>query len=115
MCQGMCHTEGGWPRDVNSADVEQKARYRKKLEKDEDFIYKTSQLVKETEKYVKQNNCINIFEDYFDEVDPATDVKTTNVGSVAVIKDPIDNQELRKELEKKTFLLIFNMLCCFKV
>ena len=61
-CQGMSHTEGGWPRDVNPADAEQKSRYRKKLEKDEDFLLKTRHLVRETERFVRQNNCIDIFE-----------------------------------------------------
>ena len=87
----MSHTEGGWPRDVNTADVEQKSRYRKKIEKDEDFIYKTRQLVRETEKYVKQNNCIDIYEEYFDETDDKTEVKPVHVGSVAVIKDPLSS------------------------
>ena len=87
--RGMCHTEGGWPRDVNPSDAEQKNRFRKKIEKDDDFIYKTRLLVRETEKYVQQNNSINIFEDYFAEVDHATEVKPASVGSVAVFKDPL--------------------------
>ena len=87
--RGMSHTEGGWPRDVNQADAEQKSRFRKKIEKDDDFIYKTRLLVRETEKYVQQNNSINIFEDYFEEVDHATEVKPASVGSMAVFKDPL--------------------------
>ena len=89
VARGMSHTEGGWPRDVNPSDAEQKNRFRKKIEKDEDFIHKTRLLVRETEKYVQQNNSINIFEDYFNEVDQATEVKPASVGSVAVFKDPL--------------------------
>ena len=95
VCQGMSHTEGGWPRDVNPDDPEQKSRYRKKFEKDDDFLYKTRQLVIQTEKYVKQNNCINIFEEYFEEEDSITSIKPTQVGSIAVFKDPISNQNDR--------------------
>ena len=36
--RGMNHTEGGWPKDVNPAEVEQTIRYRKKVEKDEAYI-----------------------------------------------------------------------------
>ena len=36
--RGVLHTEGGWPRDVNCRDPEQTARYRKKAERDEEFI-----------------------------------------------------------------------------
>ena len=95
VCQGMIHTEGGWPRDVNGDDVEQKSRYRKKVEKEDEFIYKTSKLARETEKYVRQNNTINIFEEYFDEDDAATDIKPSFVGSVAVFKDPVSDDEDR--------------------
>ncbi len=35
---GMNHTEGGWPKDINPAEVEQTIRYRKKVEKDEAYI-----------------------------------------------------------------------------
>ena len=34
----MNHVEGGWPKDINPAEVEQTIRYRKKVEKDEVYI-----------------------------------------------------------------------------
>ena len=34
----MNHVEGGWPKDINPAEVEQTIRYRKKVEKDEAYI-----------------------------------------------------------------------------
>ena len=34
----MNHTEGGWPKDINPAEVEQTIRFRKKVEKDEYYI-----------------------------------------------------------------------------
>ena len=36
--QGIKHTEGGWPKDVDPADAEHTIRYRKKVEKDEDYL-----------------------------------------------------------------------------
>jgi len=36
--RGMNHVEGGWPKDINPAEVEQTIRYRKKVEKDEAYI-----------------------------------------------------------------------------
>jgi len=35
--QGINHSEGGWPKDVSATDAEQTSRYRRKLEKDEQF------------------------------------------------------------------------------
>ena len=89
VSQGMNHTEGGWPKDINCADSEQTSRYRKKFEKDEDFIDITKVLVNEVEKSVKQNNCINIFEEYFETTDEATDNEAPTVKTVAVFKDII--------------------------
>jgi hypothetical protein len=35
--KGIQHLEGGWPKDVDSSDVEHTLRYRRKVEKDEDY------------------------------------------------------------------------------
>ena len=34
----MNHVEGGWPKDINIAEVEQTIRFRKKVEKDEVYL-----------------------------------------------------------------------------
>ena len=34
----MVHTEGGWPKDVDCTEAEHVIRYRKKVEKDEDYV-----------------------------------------------------------------------------
>ena len=93
---GVNHTEGGWPKDVNISDSDQKTRFRKKIEKEDDFINVTRHLVWETEKYVKQNNSINVFEEYFDRLDPATDQEAASVASVAVMKDPVTSDGSRE-------------------
>ena len=95
VSQGMNHTEGGWPKDINCADPEQTSRYRKKFEKDEEFIDITKDLVKEVEKSVKQNNCINIFEQYFDTPDTATENEEPTLKTVAVFKDSIEEPHNR--------------------
>ena len=107
----MSHTEGGWPRDVNPADAEQKSRYRKKLEKDEDFLLKTRHLVRETERFVRQNNCIDIFEDYFEAADPATDLQPASVSSVAVYKDPLEAAGGQRSINKVCRLYCTLLYC----
>jgi dynein intermediate chain 2 len=42
--QGIKHTEGGWPKDVDPTDAEHTIRYRKKIEKDEEYIKQVSEL-----------------------------------------------------------------------
>lgn len=40
----MFHLEGGWPKDIDFTEVEHTIRYRKKIEKDEDYINAIAQL-----------------------------------------------------------------------
>lgn len=42
--RGINHVEGGWPKDINPAEVEQTIRFRKKVEKDENYINIIQQL-----------------------------------------------------------------------
>lgn len=77
------HLEGGWPRDVNYLDVEQVARHRKKIERDDIFVKQVLELGRKLEKVILQNNAVNIYEDYFRDVDdlPISEkclAKTTN-------------------------------------
>ena len=41
---GMLHLEGGWPKDVVPTEEEHKTRYKKKLDKDENFVHSVLQL-----------------------------------------------------------------------
>ena len=81
--RGMNHVEGGWPKDVNIQEVEQTIRYRKKVEKDEVYISMIQRLAGNMEHAIRQNNAIDIFQEYFDDieeeltVDPPT-AKTVN-------------------------------------
>jgi dynein intermediate chain 2 len=36
--RGILHTQGGWPKDVDATDVEHTIRFRKKIEKDEEYM-----------------------------------------------------------------------------
>jgi len=57
----MSHAEGGWAKD----DVEGLLRFRRKVEKDEDYIRTVVRLGGVVEELVKQNNAIDIYEQYF--------------------------------------------------
>ncbi|XP_054706958.1 dynein intermediate chain 3, ciliary-like [Uloborus diversus] len=62
---GMNHTVGGWPSDVDPKDEDQVARFKKKIQKDENFITTIKRLGDIVENFVMENNSINIYEDYF--------------------------------------------------
>jgi len=41
---GMFHFEGGWPKEINPKDEEATARFRRRIEKDEDWAPKLRNL-----------------------------------------------------------------------
>ncbi|VDM16983.1 unnamed protein product [Hydatigera taeniaeformis] len=67
--RGINHTEGGWPKDVNHNEPEQVQRYRKKIEKDELYATALNTLASSVEHCIKQNNALNIYEEYFDDTE----------------------------------------------
>ncbi|XP_018577180.1 dynein intermediate chain 3, ciliary-like [Anoplophora glabripennis] len=83
----MNHVEGGWPKDVNTADEEQTKRYRRKIEKDEGYYHTMMQLFKNMENCILQNNAINIYQQYFSDVEPTTLVERSSARTVNLYQD----------------------------
>ena len=73
---GMNHIEGGWPKEVDLEETDQVRRYIKKIEKDDRCLKQVLGLSKNAEDKVKQNNAVEIFEEYFEYRDEPTEMKT---------------------------------------
>jgi len=86
--RGINHTEGGWPKDINPHEVEQVTRYRKKVEKDEAYIGAVMQLGGVMEHCIKQNNSIDIYEEYFEDVDVESIDEAASAKTINVFRDP---------------------------
>ncbi|KAJ3384875.1 Dynein intermediate chain 2, axonemal [Lobulomyces angularis] len=86
--RGILHLQGGWPKDVDPSDVEHTIRYRKKIEKDEEYIRSVKGMGDIMEHCIKQNNAIDIYEEYFiDETDTLV-TEEPIAKSLNVYKDP---------------------------
>lgn len=85
---GITHNEGGWPKDINMSDPEQTVRYKRKIEKDENYITQVMHLTKPMEHYIHQNNAVNIYENYFESLDPAPLPEPCRSRTVNVYRDP---------------------------
>ncbi|XP_057656309.1 dynein intermediate chain 3, ciliary-like [Diorhabda carinulata] len=81
------HVEGGWPKDVNIADEEQTKRYRRKVEKEEQFNTIMMSLFKSMENCILQNNALNIYQQYFSDVEPMPLVERSSARTVNVYQD----------------------------
>jgi dynein intermediate chain 2 len=63
-------------------------RYRKKIEKDEDYIRTVVQLGAAVEGLVKQNNTLDIYEEYFAGIDGQHSSEPPSARTLTVLKDP---------------------------
>lgn len=86
--RGINHIEGGWPKDVNPAEVEQTIRFRKKVEKDENYVTIIQQLGMVMEHCIKQNNAIDIYETYFADIESDSSGEAPSAKTINVFRDP---------------------------
>ncbi|XP_019886892.2 dynein intermediate chain 2, axonemal [Ooceraea biroi] len=85
---GMFHFEGGWPKEINPRDEETTARFRRRIEKDEDWAPKLRNLFQQMERNILQNGALNIYQHYFDDMVPTELVKPRSLRTVNVYEDP---------------------------
>lgn len=64
--RGMNHTEGGWPAAVDNTDEESMTRFKKKFEKDKNYVNTVKSLADFMENFIMENNSIDIYEEYFE-------------------------------------------------
>eukprot|EP00118_Oscarella_pearsei_P004729 m.20661 g.20661 ORF g.20661 m.20661 type:complete len:748 (+) comp28058_c0_seq1:430-2673(+) len=86
--RGMNHMEGGWPKDVNPNEVEQTIRFRKKVEKDETYVSMIQKLGETMEHCIKQNNAVDIYEEYFHGVNTVVSNEPPEAKTINMFRDP---------------------------
>ncbi|CAH0726408.1 unnamed protein product, partial [Brenthis ino] len=84
---GANHAEGGWPKDVNVVDPEATQRYRRKVEKDDNYIHCVMSLAPGMEHYVQQNNAIDMYRTYYAEMSSLPPVEKSSCRTVNVYRD----------------------------
>ena len=84
----VSHTEGGWPKEVDSKQRDQVFRYIKKVEKSDDYLDAAIRFCGLLEEKVRQNVSLQIYEDYFDTEDAATSPEEAAVRTLISFPDP---------------------------
>jgi len=85
---GMLHLEGGWPKDVDATEKDQTQRYKKKVEKDEEYIRQVRALGDAIEGDIKQNYAIDIYQEYFAGEYADHSSEAPSAKTLSVFKDP---------------------------
>jgi len=85
---GNFHQEGGWPKDVDATEKDQTQRYKKKVEKDEDYIRQVKNLGEAVEQSIMQNYAIDIYQEYFSGEYADHSSEPPSAKTLSVFKDP---------------------------
>ncbi|XP_061149638.1 dynein axonemal intermediate chain 2 [Syngnathus typhle] len=87
--RGINHVEGGWPKDVNPQEMEQTIRFRKKVEKDENYLNSLMQLGDVIGHCVGQNTAVDIYQKYFEDEEPRDQSQEPpSAKTINVFRDP---------------------------
>ncbi|CAM9570000.1 unnamed protein product [Chrysoparadoxa australica] len=84
----MRHMEGGWPKDVDFTEQSDVNRFRKKAEKDDDYKGAVKALGPIISNCMRQNNTIDIYEEYFDGDNIDHSSEPPSAKGLAVFRDP---------------------------
>lgn len=90
--RGMYHQEGGWPKEIDASEAQDKEKWRKRLEKDPLFTQAVKTLCSSSTKFLEQNITMDLFEHYFLDEDPEPLVDNFGVKTMALFKDPTDEK-----------------------
>ncbi|KAM9342518.1 dynein axonemal intermediate chain 2 [Pholidichthys leucotaenia] len=86
---GINHVEGGWPKDINPSEMEQTMRFRKKVEKEEGYINSILQLGSIMEHCIRQNNAVDIYEEYFEDEEEVEEIQEPPYAkTINIFRDP---------------------------
>jgi len=86
--RGMSHKEGGWPKEINTDEFEDKKRYLKKMEMQDTFNEIVLGLTKRVENRVRQNDSINMFEEYFANQTEDHSAEPPSAKTLTIFRDP---------------------------
>jgi len=85
---GMKHVEGGWPENVDGTEADQVDRYLKRANKDAKFKATAVALGAVVEAAVRQNNCVDIYQPYFEGATLDLASEPPSARGTAVFRDP---------------------------
>lgn len=92
----MRHIEGGWAKEIDFTEQSDTSRFRKKAEKDEEYKSAIFSLGPIVSRCLKQNNTVNIYEDYFQGSSIDHSSEPPSAKGVAVFKDPMSTGDIKR-------------------
>lgn len=97
--RGCHHQVGGWPKDFDPQEPNEVNKYMRKLAKDPaaNYVGAAKDLLQGASRCIKQNNEIDLFEEYFEGEEPEYMSEPITTKTVMIFKDP---QEVKRSVTK---------------
>lgn len=86
--RGMMHLEGGWPKDIDPNEPDHLNMFRKKVERDENFIHQLDNMTANATAIMNQNLSLDIYQEYFSDYTGDVSVEPPKAQIVSVLRDP---------------------------
>ncbi|XP_041881473.1 dynein intermediate chain 2, axonemal [Corvus kubaryi] len=87
--KGVNHVEGGWPQHIDPKNSELTSRYREEVEREDAYTRSVQRLGSLVEHCIRQNNAIDIYEEYFEEEEEEEEEEEhPSAKTISVIRDP---------------------------
>ena len=88
----MAHKQGGWPESIDPTEQVDVQRYEKNLYRDTTlgFSQATKEMVHSASSCIRQNNEIDLFEEYFHGEQAQHLSETITTKTLMIFKDPND-------------------------
>jgi dynein intermediate chain 2 len=85
---GTCHIDGAWPAEVKTTEFKDRDRLLRRIKNEAGYQSAVMNLIKTAEVAISQNNTIDLFEDYFQQVEQEYATEPPACKTVAVFRDP---------------------------
>jgi dynein intermediate chain 2 len=86
--KGASHTDGAWPVEAKTNEVQDRTRLLRKLKNEDSYKQAVVSLSRGADVSVQQNNTIDLFEEYFTNEDHSHSYTPPSCRTVAVFRDP---------------------------
>ena len=98
----MRHTVGGWPKEFDHTEALDVAKYQKKMIREVNLGFKpaTQDLANSAQKCIRQNNQIDLFEEYFAGEEAQNLAEAITAKTLMIFKDP---QEIKRAVTELKF------------
>jgi dynein axonemal intermediate chain 2 len=96
--KGLQHTQGAWPKEVKTAERQDKERFVRRIENLKEYQNAVRHLTAVVENTIKQNNTLDLYEEYFTNLPDTVSSEPPAAKTVSVFRDPNEQKRAATQI-----------------